>query len=99
VLEAAADKLGIQVSDDEIDEAFHERFEEPEKVIEQARAGGVYETERENLRLAKALDRVAAEVKRIPLEQAEARERIWTPEKEKQQTETKLWTPGSKEPA
>jgi trigger factor len=97
VLEAVADKLAIQVGDEEIDELFEERFDEPEKVIEQARASGVYETERENLRLAKALDRVAAEVKRIPPEQAEARERIWTPEKEKEQTETKLWTPGSKE--
>jgi trigger factor len=94
VLEAAADKLGIQVGDEEIDEAFHDRFDEPEKVIEQAREAGVYETERENLRLAKALDRVAAEVKRIPPELAEARDQIWTPEKENQQTETKLWTPG-----
>jgi hypothetical protein len=33
-------------------------------------------------------------VKRIPRELADAREQIWTPEKEKQQTETKLWTPG-----
>jgi trigger factor len=93
VLEAVADDLGIQVDDEEVDEAFRDRFDEPEKVIEQARAAGVYETERENMRLAKALDRVAAEVKRIPPEQAEARERIWTPDKEKQQTETKLWTP------
>jgi trigger factor len=99
VLEAVADKLGLQVGDEEVDEAFRERFEEPEKVIEQARAAGAYETERENLRLAKALDQVVAEVKPIPPEQAEARERIWTPEKEKPQTETKLWTPGSKEPA
>jgi trigger factor len=97
VLEAVADKLGIQVGDEEIDEIFQDRFDEPEKVIEQARASGIYETERENMRLAKALDRVAADVKRIPPEQAEARERIWTPEKEKQQTETKLWTPSSKE--
>jgi trigger factor len=97
VLEAVADKLGIQVGDEEIDEIFQDRFDEPEKVIEQARASGIYETERENLRLAKALDRVAADVRRIPPEQAEARERIWTPEKEKQQTETKLWTPSSKE--
>ena len=97
VLEAVADKLGIQVGDGEVDEIFQERFDEPEKVIEQARASGIYETERENMRLAKALDRVAADVKRIPPEQAEARERIWTPEKEKQQTETKLWTPGSKD--
>jgi trigger factor len=99
VLEAVADKLGIQVADDDVDEAFRDRFEEPDKVIEQARAAGAYETERENLRLARALDQVVAEVKPIPPEQAEARERIWTPEKEKPQTETKLWTPGSKEPA
>jgi hypothetical protein len=36
-------------------------------------------------------------VKPIPVELAEAREAIWTPDKEKQPTETKLWTPGSKE--
>ena len=68
-------------------------------MIEQARAAGVYETEREAIRLARALDRVADEVERIAPEQAEARERIWTPDKEKPTTETKLWTPGSKEPA
>jgi hypothetical protein len=34
-------------------------------------------------------------VKRIPKELAEARDAIWTPEKEKQQTDTKLWTPGT----
>ena len=31
----------------------------------------------------------------FPRELAEAREAIWTPDKEKQPTETKLWTPGS----
>jgi trigger factor len=99
VLDAVADQIGIQIPDEEVDEAFHDRFEEPEKVIEQARAAGVYETERETMRLARALDRVAAEVERIPAEQAAAREAIWTPDKEKPKTETKLWTPGSKEPA
>jgi hypothetical protein len=49
------------------------------------------------LRLRAALDRVAAEVKPIPLEQAQAREAIWTPDKEKPAGETKLWTPGSEE--
>jgi len=99
ILEAVADQLGIQVSDEEVDQAFRDRFEEPEKVIEQARAAGVYETEREAMRLARALDHIVGEVERIPPEQAEARERIWTPDKEKPPTETKLWTPGSKEPA
>ena len=99
VLEAVADKLGIEVADDDVDAAIRERFEEPDRVIEQLRAGGAYEHERESIRMARALDRVASEVKRIPIEQAEAREAIWTPDKEKPKTETKLWTPGSKEPA
>jgi trigger factor len=99
VLEAVADKLGIEVSDEEVDEAFRERFEEPEKVIEQAKAAGAYETERETMRLARALDHVTTEVERIPPEQAAAREAIWTPDKEKPTDKPKLWTPGSKENA
>jgi trigger factor len=99
VLDAAADELGIEISDEQVEEAVRDRFAEPEKVIEQLRAGGAFEQERESLRMQAALDRIAAEVKRIPLEQAEAREAIWTPDKEKPKTETKLWTPGSKEPA
>jgi trigger factor len=99
VLEAAADKLGIDVTDEEIDAAVRERFDEPERVLEQLRAGGAYEQERESIRMSRALDRIASEVKKIPIEQAEARDAIWTPDKEKPKTETKLWTPGSKERA
>ena len=54
---------------------------------------------RGDLRLRKALDRIAEEVKRIPVDLARARESIWTPEQEKPETTTKLWTPGSKETA
>jgi len=97
VLEAVADKLGIEISDQQIDEAVRERFEDADRAIEQLRESGAYELERESLRLAAALDRIAAEVKRIPLEQEQAREAIWTPDKETPKTETKLWTPGSKE--
>jgi hypothetical protein len=45
--------------------------------------------------LKKALDRVAAEVKPIAPELAEARESIWTPEQERAAGEQKIWTPGS----
>jgi trigger factor len=99
VLDAVADKLGIDITDADVDAAIAERFEEPTRVIEQLRAGGAYEHERESIRMARALERVASEVKRIPVEQAQARDAIWTPDKEKPKTETKLWTPGSKEPA
>ena len=97
LLEAAADKLGITVADEELDAAFRERFDEADDVISQARDGGVYESEREAMRLAQALDRITEEVERVPPEQAAAREAIWTPDKEKPKTETKLWTPGSEE--
>jgi trigger factor len=97
LLEAAADQLGITVSDEDVDQSFRDRFDEADKVIEQAREAGVYESEREAMRLARTLDRIASEVERIPPEQAAAREAIWTPDKEKPKTETKLWTPGSKE--
>jgi len=99
LLEAAADQLGITVNDEDVDASFRDRFEEADDVIAQAREAGVYESEREAMRLARALDRITAEVEKIPPEQAAAREAIWTPDKEKPKTETKLWTPGSKEPA
>jgi trigger factor len=97
LLESAAEQLGIEVSDEEVDEAFRDRFEDADSVIEQAREAGAYDSEREAMRLARALDRISAEVERIAPEQAAAREAIWTPDKEKPKADTKLWTPGSKE--
>jgi trigger factor len=97
LLEAAADELGITVSDDEVDQSFRDRFDDGDKIIEQAKEAGAYESEREAMRLAHALDRIASEVERVAPEQAAAREAIWTPDKEKPKTDTKLWTPASKE--
>jgi len=93
VLEAVADKLGLQVGDDEIRadlEAAGETTEDVDAFMEQGGADRV----REDLRLKKALDRVAAEVKPIAPELHEARESIWTPEQEQPATEQKIWTPG-----
>ena len=98
-LEAVADKLGIEVSDEEVKELIREQAEaageDPEQVIEDLWQHGRQEDLRDDLRLRAALDRLAAEVKPIPLEQAEAREAIWTPDKETAPAETKLWTPGN----
>src|SRR2546423_357469 len=96
-LEAAADKLGVTVSDEELEEELRLRFEDAEEAIPQLRETGRGDHERESLRLARALDRVASEVKRIPADLAAAREKLWTPEKERDQAETTLWTPASKE--
>ena len=103
VLEAVADQLGLEVSDAEIEELIREQAElagdDPDEAVRQVFESGRDEVLRADLRLRKALDRIAAEAKRIPAEVARAREEIWTPDKETPQTETKLWTPGSKEPA
>jgi trigger factor len=95
VLDAAADKLGIDVSDDELEAWLRERFDDADGAIDELKGSELWERDRESLRLKKALDRIASEVRRIPRELAAARESIWTPGKEKPQTETKLWTPGS----
>jgi trigger factor len=103
VLEAAADKLGIEVTDDEVRDLIREEAEgageDAEELIEQVWERGRPDRLRGDLRLRKALDRITEEVKRIPVELARARESIWTPEQEKPETATKLWTPGSKETA
>jgi trigger factor len=102
-LEAVADKEGVEVTDDELREFIREHAEaegeEAETVVEQVFASGRHELLREDLRMRKALDLVVAEVERIPVDLARAREKLWTPEKGAAAPETKLWTPGSKEPA
>jgi trigger factor len=99
VLEAVADELGLQVSDEEVESLVREQAgalgDDADATLLRLRESGRFETLREDIRLRNALDRVAAEVKRIPRELADARDAIWTPDKEKQETETKLWTPGS----
>jgi trigger factor len=99
VLEAAAEKLGIDVADEEIETLVREQAEamgdDADETLLQLRESGRIETLRDDIRMRNALDRVASEVKRIPRELAEARDALWTPEKEKQQADTKLWTPGS----
>jgi trigger factor len=103
VLEAAADKLGIEVSDEEVEELIREQAEaageDPDEVVTQIRESGRFETLRADLRLKETLDRIVAEVKRISPDLADARDQLWTPDKETAPTETKLWTPASKEPA
>ncbi len=102
VLEAVADQLGIEVPDSEIDELVREQAlaagDDPEQAVEQTRESAVRERLREDLRLRTALDRVAAGVTPISVDLAAARDKLWTPEQEKTPTDTKLWTPGSKEP-
>jgi trigger factor len=98
VVTAIAEAEGIEVSEEEMVEALehsaeHERTT-PEKLLERLRQSGRDALIREDLRARKAMELVAESAKPIPKEQAEAREQIWTPEKDKEKS-GELWTPGS----
>jgi trigger factor len=97
VLAAIAEAEEIEVSEEEMVEALehsaeHERTT-PEKLLERLRESGRDAMIREDIRFRKAIDLVAEAAVPIPREQAEAREQIWTPEKERKEAGS-LWTPG-----
>lgn len=99
VLAAIAEAEAIEVSEEEMVEALahtaeHERTT-PEKLLERLRENGRDAMVREDIQVRKAIDLVADSAVPIPLEQAEAREKIWTPEKEKEEEKGELWTPDS----
>jgi len=100
VLAAIVEAEAIEVTEEELLEALahtaeHERTT-PEKLLARLRENGREAMVREDIAVRKAIDLIAETAKPIPLEQAEAREKIWTPEKEKQDEEkAELWTPGS----
>jgi hypothetical protein len=73
--------------------------EDADGLIADVWAHGQQESIRADLRLRAALDRLVAEVQPIAPDLAAAREKLWTPDKEKTEGETKLWTPGGKESA
>jgi hypothetical protein len=75
--------------------------EDADGLVEDVWAHGQQESVREDLRLRAALDRLVDDVKPIAPDLAAARDKLWTPDKEKEKAEgdTKLWIPGSKEPA
>jgi trigger factor len=96
VVTAIADAEQIEVSDEELVEALahsaeHERTT-PEKLLARLRDNGRDAMVVEDLRARKAIELVAESAVPISLEQAEARDQIWTPEKERKEA-GELWTP------
>jgi trigger factor len=101
VLAAVADAEKIEIGEEEMLEALqiqpgHEDHGHPppEEALKELRSSGRDKLLAEDLRMRRALELVAENAKPIPLEQAEAREEIWTPEKEREE-KGGLWTPGS----
>jgi trigger factor len=102
VLDALAEQLSLTVDDVELEAFVREQAvaaeeTDPDATVARLRAHGAWERLRGDLRLRKALDELAGSVKRIPVELAAAREKLWTPEKEKGGQAVNIWTPGGEE--
>jgi trigger factor len=105
VLAAVIETEGIEVSEDELIDALRAAAtaadgsqptdDDLRKTLERAREQGRDQLLREDIAMRKAVDLLAEHAKPIPIEQQEARDKLWTPEKEAAEKKSKLWTPGS----
>jgi trigger factor len=105
VLAAIVEAEGIEVSDEEILQSLREAATGPDskppserklaRSLERAKADGRADSLREDIAMRKAVDLLVDSAKPIPPDRAEARERMWTPDKQREERPTELWTPGS----
>ena len=96
-LDAIADAEGVEVSDEDLLQALGpgEGDDAPDRLLSRLRESGRDGLLRDELRMRKAADLVVEAAKPIPVEQAAARDALWTPEKERAEAgEGALWTPG-----
>ena len=110
VVEAVADAEGVEVTDEEMEEQVRQDAEAtgraPERLLHELQHHGGWETLRQDMRIQKAVQNLVDSTTAIPMAQAEAREKLWTPEQERQKAAAvaepagkpapagKLWTPG-----
>jgi trigger factor len=102
VLTAVVAAEAISPTEQEVLEAISPTAEregvEPQVLLSDLRDSGRLEEVREDLAARKAVELIAAKAKAIPVAQAQAREELWTPEKDKDEQDAaaqpgRLWTP------
>jgi trigger factor len=103
VLSAVADAEGIEATDDDLLDALGGAAErekvEPEKLLERLVSAGRDIPIRHEIRIRKAVDLMVESATPIDPGQAKAREKIWTPDKQREdEGSAQLWTPGDPEP-
>lgn len=102
VLEAVADAEGLEVSDEEVADVLSAAAEreglDPQALLERLVESGHDQPLRRDLRLRKAADLLVESAVPIDIEKAKAREKIWTPGKEREPGSSPLWTPGDPPP-
>lgn len=105
VLAAIVESEGIEVSDDELLDALRAAAAssggaEPgekklQRSLERLREDGRDDVLREDIAMRKVVDLLVDSAKAISVEQAKARDELWTPEKDQPDEAKQLWTPGS----
>jgi trigger factor len=101
VLAAVVEAEGIEVTDEELLESLERPAAadrtSPKKLLERLRSSGRLDSLRDELAQRKAIDRIADAAKPISVEQAQAREKLWTPGADEPENAAAggLWTPGS----
>jgi trigger factor len=98
VLEAVAEAEGIEADDDELLEALASAAErersKPEKLLERLVKSGRDLPIRREIRLRKAVDVMVESAQPIDADTAQAREKLWTPDKQRKgEGSAQLWTP------
>jgi trigger factor len=99
VLAAVVEAEGIESSDEELEEALAPSAERekttPAKLLQRLRGAGREQSLLRDVVARRALDLLAEEAKPISIEQAKARDKLWTPEREQAESGSgQLWTPG-----
>ncbi len=99
VLAAIIEAEGIEPTEEDLLEAVGEAAEgdSPKKLLERLKSAGRIDALKEDLAQRRALDLVAESAKPISVKQAQASDKLWTPEKEAGSASSpgEIWTPGS----
>ena len=103
VIAAVVEAEGIEPSDGDVLDALQPSAARegttPENLFKRLEKAGRLDELRDDLVQRQAIDFLVEHGKPIPIEQAQAREKLWTPEKDEaaggEQGAGKLWTPGS----
>jgi trigger factor len=95
VLNAIVKAEGIEVTDDEVEEALRAAAspadgsqvsdKQLKRALKRARSQGAEDALREDIAMRKAVDLIVEHAKSIPAAQAEARGKLWTPEDEEKE--------------
>jgi trigger factor len=100
VLAAIVEAEGIEVSDEEISEALRDAAgpeaseKQLKRALKRARSQGAEDALREDIAMRKAVDLLVESASAIPADQAAAREKLWTPDKQREeQGAGQIWTP------